>query len=80
MAVVTVAPSLDPPVRFQGRVWVKVRPSLREAAVADEQRLADTDYHRNPLLAEIVANLGFAQRLGLGIPLAISALRDNGNP
>ena len=39
----------------------------------------DTDY-RNPLLAEIMANLGFAQRFGLGIPLAEQALRDNGNP
>lgn len=39
----------------------------------------DTDY-RNPLLAEIMANLGFAQRFGLGIPLAKEALRANGNP
>lgn len=39
----------------------------------------DTDY-RNPLLAEIMANLGFAQHFGLGIPLAEKALRDNGNP
>ena len=39
----------------------------------------DTDY-RNPLLAEIMANLGFAQRFGLGIPLVKEALRANGNP
>ena len=39
----------------------------------------DTDY-RNPLLAEIMANLGFAQRFGLGLPLARQALRANGNP
>lgn len=39
----------------------------------------DTDY-RNPLLAEVMANLGFAQRFGLGIPLARKALWDNGNP
>ena len=39
----------------------------------------DTDY-RNPLLAEVMANLGFAQRFGLGIPLAKEALLDNGNP
>lgn len=39
----------------------------------------DTDY-RNPLLAEVMANLGFAQRFGLGIPLAKESLRDNGNP
>ena len=39
----------------------------------------DTDY-RNPLLAEIMANLGFAQRFGLGVPLARHALQANGNP
>ncbi len=41
--------------------------------------LGATDY-RNPLLAEIMKGLGFAQRFGLGIPLTRDALRDNGNP
>ena len=39
----------------------------------------DTDY-RNPLLAEVMHNLGFAQRFGLGVPLAREALAANGNP
>ena len=39
----------------------------------------DTDY-RNPLLTEVMANLGLAQRFGLGIPLANQALLENGNP
>ena len=39
----------------------------------------DTAY-RNPLVAEIMHHLGYAQRFGLGIPLARSALRKNGNP
>lgn len=39
----------------------------------------ETDY-RNPLTAEIMANLGFAQRFGLGIPLARKELARNGNP
>ncbi len=39
----------------------------------------DTDY-RNPLLAEAMYNLGFAQRFGLGVPLARKALSANGNP
>lgn len=39
----------------------------------------DTDY-RNPLLAEIMANLGFAQRFGLGLPLAREAMLANDNP
>ncbi len=38
-----------------------------------------TDY-RNPLVAEIMHHLGFAQRFGMGIPLARKALADNGNP
>lgn len=38
-----------------------------------------TDY-RNPLIAEIMHHLGYAQRFGLGIPLARQALADNGNP
>ncbi len=38
-----------------------------------------TDY-RNPHLAEVMANLGYVQKFGMGIPLARKALRDNGNP
>lgn len=38
-----------------------------------------TDY-RNPLIAEVMENLGFARRSGVGIPLALQALEDNGNP
>ena len=38
-----------------------------------------TDY-RNPLVAEIMAIIGFAQRFGFGIPLAKKALEANGNP
>lgn len=41
VAVVTVTPSTEPPVRFQGRVWVRVGPSLREGSAADERRLAE---------------------------------------
>ena len=38
-----------------------------------------TDY-RNRLVAEIMHNLGFVQRFGVGIPRAFRALADNGNP
>ncbi len=38
-----------------------------------------TDY-RNPLVAEAMANLGYVQRFGYGIPLARRLLADNGNP
>ena len=36
--------------------------------------------YRNPLVAEIMHHLGFAQRFGFGVPLAMSALEENGNP
>lgn len=38
-----------------------------------------TDY-RNPLVAEAMHHLGYAQNFGLGIPLARDALEKNGNP
>ena len=39
----------------------------------------DTGY-RNPLVAEIMHHMGYAQRFGLGVRLARGALRKNGNP
>ena len=41
MAVVTVLPSADPPVRYRGRVWVRVGPSVREGSMEDEQLLSE---------------------------------------
>lgn len=41
--------------------------------------LGETDY-RNPLVAEMMHHLGFAQRFGLGVPLARKELAKNGNP
>ncbi|MFM8296410.1 MAG: ATP-binding protein, partial [Microcystaceae cyanobacterium] len=38
-----------------------------------------TDY-RNPYLAEVMKNLGYVQRFGIGIPTAQKALKNNGNP
>ncbi|MEY3870733.1 MAG: hypothetical protein RLZZ338_4627 [Cyanobacteriota bacterium] len=38
-----------------------------------------TDY-RNPNLAEVMKNLGYVQRFGMGIPLARNSLQKNGNP
>jgi ATP-dependent DNA helicase RecG len=38
-----------------------------------------TDY-RNPAIAEVMRNLGFVQRFGVGIQIARKSLADNGNP
>ena len=40
LAVVTVQPSIDAPVRFQGRVWIKVGPTVQEATPGEERELA----------------------------------------
>ena len=36
--------------------------------------------YRNPLIAEIMFHLGFAQRFGLGLRIARDAMEENGNP
>ena len=70
------------PVRihwFSDRVEIASPGRLYGRMTRDNFGTGDTDY-RNPLLAEIMANLGFAQRFGLGVPLARKALAANGNP
>ena len=70
------------PVRihwFSDRVEIASPGGLYGRITRDNFGTGDTDY-RNPLLAEIMANLGFAQRFGLGLPLARQALEANGNP
>ena len=70
------------PVRvhwFSDRVEIASPGGLYGRITRDNFGTGDTDY-RNPLLAEIMANLGFAQRFGLGLPLAHRALEANGNP
>ncbi|MCY4371519.1 MAG: putative DNA binding domain-containing protein [bacterium] len=41
VAVVVVQPSRSPPVRYNGRVWVKIGPTVRQATPEEEQRLAE---------------------------------------
>ena len=70
------------PVRirwFSDRVEIASPGGLYGRITRDNFGAGDTDY-RNPLLAEIMANLGFAQRFGLGVPLARRSLAANGNP
>ena len=70
------------PVRirwFSDRVEIASPGGLYGRITRDNFGAGDTDY-RNPLLAEIMANLGFAQRFGLGVPLARRSLEANGNP
>lgn len=41
VAVIIVQPSRDTPVRYKGRAWIKVGPTVREASPEEEQRLAE---------------------------------------
>lgn len=41
VAVVTVQPSFAPPVRFRGRVWIRVGPRRAIASTEEERRLAE---------------------------------------
>lgn len=41
LAVVTVLPSLAPPVRFEGRTWIRVGPRRAMASAEEERRLAE---------------------------------------
>ena len=41
VAVLIVRPSRDTPVRYRGRTWIKVGPTVREASLDEERRLAE---------------------------------------
>ena len=60
VAVVTVEPSADPPVRYRGRVWIRVGPSLREGSVDDERLLSER---------RRAADLSFDSRPASGVEL-----------
>ena len=61
VAVVTVEPAPDPPVRYRGRAWIRVGPSVREAGIADERRLGER---------RRAADLPFDMRAAVGVTIA----------
>jgi ATP-dependent DNA helicase RecG len=64
---------------YSDRIEIQSPGGLYGRVTAENIGTGATDY-RNPLIAEIMHHLGFAQRFGMGIPLAQKALADNGNP
>lgn len=64
---------------FSDRVEIDSPGGLFGTVTPENLQHGATDY-RNQLVAEVMANLGFAQRFGIGIPLAQRALLENGNP
>ena len=79
VAVVTVEPSADPPVRYRGRVWVRVGPSIREGFVEDERllserrRAADVSFDSRPAHGVEVEDLDMDFVCGHYLPAAVAA-------
>ena len=48
VAVVTVWPSDSPPVRYRGRIWIRVGPRRAPASAQDERMLNEKRRHRDP--------------------------------
>ena len=70
------------PVRlywYSDRIEIQNPGGLYGRVTSENIGAGATDY-RNPLIAEIMRNLGFAQRFGVGLSIARKALEDNGNP
>ena len=88
VAVVTVEPAPDPPVRYRGRVWIRVSPSVREAGIADERmlserrRAADLPLDMRPAVGVTIEalDLEFAQSHYLPNAIAREVLDQNERP
>lgn len=88
VAVVQVEPSRSPPVRFEGRVWVKVGPTVQQATIEDEQRLverrrvSDASFDRQPFVGASVEDLDdeYVERVYLSAAVAADVLAENRRP
>lgn len=85
MAVVVVQPSDFPPVRYKGRVWIRVGPSRATATVEEERRLnekrraKDLPYDLWPISEATIADLDLDlfQRAYLRAAVAADVLEQN---
>lgn len=79
MAVVIVQPSLAPPVRFNGRVWVRVGPRRATATAEEERRLAekrrfkDLPYDLHPISSASLKDLDHELFSRVYLPAALPA-------
>ena len=79
IAVIKVQPAAHPPVRYDGRVWVRVGPTVRQASASDEQRLAerrratDLPFDLRPAHSATVADLDLDFIENHYLPKAVSA-------
>ena len=85
VALITVQPSLDPPVRYEGRCWIRVGPRRALATPEEERRLTERRVHGlmpfdqrgvlNAPLSEL--NLDFFRTQYLPNAVAPDVLADN---
>ncbi len=86
VAVIEVAPSTQPPVRVEGRTWIRVGPRRGTATLEEERRLAEKQVWRNlpfdsrPLLDASLEDLDLMRFETEYVPSATSAeiRRENG--
>ena len=77
VAVVTVRPSDSPPVRYRGRVWIRVGPRRAIASAQDERILSEKRRHRDPhfdarpVRSASLADLAIGRFLDEYLPAAI---------
>lgn len=79
VAVVKVQPSLLPPVRFKGRVWIRVGPRRAHATPEEEQRLSerrlahDLPFDSRPVPSASIDDLDLDQFRRTYLPSAVDA-------
>ena len=77
-AVVTVAPSYSTPVRFDGRVWIRVGPRRAVASADEERRLtekrqaADLPYDEQPVRGALVSDLNVSYFTSAYLPKVVA--------
>ena len=78
MAVVQVAPSENPPLRYKGRVWIKVGPTVQQASLEEEQRLVerrragDRSFDMRPAMEASVDDLAIEYIKAAYLPAAVA--------
>ena len=88
MAVVIVEPSHSPPVRYRGRVWVRVGPRIAIASPDDERRLSekrrarDVPFDLQPVWTARLEDLDLElfRRIYLPSAVTLDILEENARP
>lgn len=76
--VVEVQPSMEPPVRFRGRTWIRVGPRKDTATIAEENLLADKrqsfarSFDMSPCMDATIDDIDTNLFLSYYLPLAVS--------